>query len=52
MLISESQKQQIFQALAQGSPDLPQVMPHPDNELELQPQDYQTFEDFAQRPSS
>ena len=50
MLITQEQKQQIMQALAQGSPDLPQVTPHPENELELHPQDYQTFDDFAQRP--
>jgi len=54
MSISDEEKRQIMNELARGNPEMqaqePSQHPAPDEE-NFDPQDYQNFDDFAQRSS-
>jgi len=53
MSISDEEKRQIMNELARGNPEMQAQEPsqHPAPDENFDPQDYQNFDDFAQRSS-
>lgn len=52
MTISDEEKRQIMNKLAQGKPGIVSQEPTNSNEENFNPEDYQNFDDFAQRSST